>query len=757
MTSSRKDEAVGANATPGVRPLAGLKVWETSGEVATAYCGRLLALLGAAVTRAEGEPAPLVSTEFAQWLDQGKASASRTPAGVDLVIAGQTADRVAKIETDIAAMGEAPTLLGLTWFDPRGPYAARLANDPVIEAMSGLAFGFGEAVGPPILAQGYGPQIVAGFTAFIAVMAAMMNPRRRPKRIEVSVFESALCFTETGAVIAAITGTKSQRLGVNRFSPTYPCTIYRTADGYAGVTALTPSQWAALADLIGLPEFGAEPGLATAVQRLARADELDELLAPKFVQRPTAYWVAEGERRRIPITPAPRPGELPALEHWRARGAFEPLGTSPGAPAAPTLPFRFAWTGANSERPAGGPAGPLAGVRVADFSMGWAGPLAARYLGDLGADVLKIESRARPDWWRGWEASVEQDPPLAELQPHFMAVNRSKRGLDLDLSSPEENAIAARIARASDVVIENQGPGVMDRLGLGPETLNRANPALVYVSMPPFGRTGPLAGLRAYGSTVEQASGLPFVNGREDWPPCLQHVAYGDPVAGLFAAAAALVGLYGRGSLGGAIVDLCQVECLFQLGADAILAEQVQRRPWPRTASRRAEMAPCCVIRCAGAEEAWLAVAASGEGQWRALLAAIGENELAAEPEFASLAARKAAEDEIETRLAEWAKTRPADEAARRLQEAGVPAGEARGTHSLCGDPHLAVGDYWARQTRRFLGEHLTPRLPFRYDGVRPAIGRPAPVLGEHTAEALAELEIKVRVDDGSCAGELKK
>ncbi|MGH6993383.1 MAG: CoA transferase [Caulobacteraceae bacterium] len=751
MTSTGKGEAVGADAS--ARPLAGLEVWETSGEVATAYCGRLLALLGAAVTRAEGERDAPVSPEFARWLDQGKTPGSRTPPSVDLIIAGQTAERVAKIEAGIAAMGEAPTLLGLTWFDPRGPYAGWLANDPVIEAMSGLAFGFGEVAGPPILAQGHGPQIVAGLTAFIAVLAAMMNPRRRPGRIEVSVFESALCFTETGAVIAAITGTKSQRLGVNRFSPTYPCTIYRTADGHAGVTALTPAQWAALADLVGLQELGAEPGLATAIQRLARADELDELLAPKFAERPTAYWVAEGERRRIPITPAPRPGELPALEHWRARGSFEPLGTAPGSPAAPGLPFRFAGTGASAKTPAGGPAGPLAGVRVADFSMGWAGPLAGRYLGDLGANVLKIESRARPDWWRGWEAPVEQDPPLAELQPHFMAVNRSKRGLDLDLSSPEEKAIAAQIARSSDVVIENQGPGVMDRLDLGPETLSRANPALVYVSMPPFGRTGPLAGLRAYGSTVEQASGLPFVNGRQDWPPCLQHVAYGDPVAGLFAAAAALVGLYGRGSLGGAVVDLCQVECLFQLDADAVLAEQVEDRPWPRTGSRREAMAPCCVVRCAGAEEAWLAVAASDEGQWRALLAAIGEDELAAKPKFASLAARKAAEDEVEARLAAWAKTRPADAAAKALQEAGVPAGEARAGHTLCGDPHLAAGDYWARQTRRFLGEHLTPRPPFRYDGERPAIGRAAPTLGEHTAQALAELGIGTGAAKGVRAG----
>src|SRR5208337_896900 len=111
---------------------------------------------------------------------------------------------------------------------------------------------------------------------------------------------------------------------------------------------------------------------------------------------------------------------------------------------------------------------------------------------------------------------------------------------------------AVHIVQLADVVIDNQGPGVMDRLGLGPADQRRLQPAVISISMPPFGRTGPLAGLRAYGSTVEQASGMPFVNGHDAWPPCHQHVAYGDAVAGLYGAAAALIGLWARERLGGA-------------------------------------------------------------------------------------------------------------------------------------------------------------------------------------------------------------
>ncbi len=364
-------------------------------------------------------------------------------------------------------------------------------------------------------------------------------------------------------------------------------------------------------------DLAASPRFRTTYQRLVLADEIDVILAPEFLKRSTAYWVEAGDRLRIPTAPAVAPGSLPGQAHWRERGSFAALGDAPGSPDAPVLPFRFSFDGAPAPRPAGGANGPLAGVRVADFSMGWAGPLATRYLGDLGAEVFKIESHARPDWWRGWEVLEAQDPPPTEVQRNFMAVNRSKRGLDLDLSIPQARAAAEDIVRAADIVIDNQGPNVMDRLGLGPKDQRRLNPAVISISMPPFGRTGPLAGLRAYGSTVEQASGMPFVNGHTDWDPCLQHVAYGDAVAGLYGAAAALIALYARSRLGGAEIDLCQVECLFQLGADAIIAEQATGLASPRAGSRRAKVSPCCVVRAAGDDEAWLAVAVDSDRAWR--------------------------------------------------------------------------------------------------------------------------------------------
>jgi crotonobetainyl-CoA:carnitine CoA-transferase CaiB-like acyl-CoA transferase len=297
------------------------------------------------------------------------------------------------------------------------------------------------------------------------------------------------------------------------------------------------------------------------------------------------------------------------------------------------------------------------------------------------------------------------------------------------------------VIAASDVVLDNQGPGVMEKLGLAAPAQRRLNPQVISIAMPPFGRGGPLSGLRAYGSTVEQASGMPFVNGRAEWPPSQQHVAYGDPVAGLYGAAAALVGLYGRERLGGVDIDLCQVECLFQVGSAGLIAEHAAGAPYPREGSRRPEMAPCCVVRGVG-PDTWLAVAASSDAAWRGLAAAIDRADLAADPALARLAGRKAREAEIEAAIATWAAGQEPRTATAQLQAAGVAATAVIPTHELFPDPHLQDCGFWALQFRAYIDDHFTPEAPFRYDGERPPVVRPAPTIGEHTDEVLAELGI---------------
>ncbi len=705
-----------------MRLLDGVGIFEASDAVGARYCGRLFAAMGAEVYRSIAPDdrgigyGGACGEAYGRWLDQGKRVGAPGPGqSMDFVIGGQTQAEVRGAEGARDAKFRDATLLALTWFGEDGPYVEWNATDETISALCGVAYSFGEAEGPPMLAHGHAPQITAGLVAFIAAMAALMTPReRRPKRVDVNVLEAAMCFTETGAVSTRVLGTKASRLGVNRFVPTYPCSPYRTSDGWVGVTCLTPAQWRALCGLIDRPDLLADARFATAYERLLIGDEVDEALAVAFPHRTTDEWVALGMAHRIPIAPMVHPGELPRVGHWKDRGAFSVFGDGPVE--GPTLPFRMAFDGARRPRPEGGPAGPLSGIQVVDFTMGWAGPLCTRTLGDLGADVVKIESEGHPDWWRGWEAGAV-DATTREIRHNFIDVNRNKRGVDIDLTGADGRARAKALFAGADVVVENFAAGVLEKLGLGPAVQRSVAPGVISLSMPAFGNGGPLSGMRAYGSTVEQASGMPFVNGEAAWPPAQQHIALGDPVAGLYGAAAVLAALYARDRLGGADIDLAQVACLFELGADAIVAEQVSGAPVARTGHARPRLAYCAVVRSAG-DDRWLAVAAPGEAEVQAMTRVTGGDP------------------------AEWAAGLTAEDAAAVLQAAGVPASPVAATQDLSWDPQLCAAGFWEEMDRAFVGRHHVAASPFRFDGRRPALRRPAPTLGEHTAEIVAELAV---------------
>jgi crotonobetainyl-CoA:carnitine CoA-transferase CaiB-like acyl-CoA transferase len=205
-------------------------------------------------------------------------------------------------------------------------------------------------------------------------------------------------------------------------------------------------------------------------------------------------------------------------------------------------------------------------------------------------------------------------------------------------------------------------------------------------------------------------------------------------VAGIYAAASALAALYGRDTLGGAEIDLCQVECIFQLGADSIIADQLGGVE--RTGSRRPTLAPVCVVAAHG-EEAWLAVAVDSGDAWRALCEQLGDAALS--PGW-SLAERKAREGEIEAAIARWAAALAPAVAAERLQMAGIAAAPVLPAHGLWRNDHLCDVGYWTTVNRRYIGDHVIPHAPIRFDGERPTVTRPAPTLGEHSAEAIAEL-----------------
>jgi len=703
--------------------LAGLTVSEHSDNVAIRYCGKLFAAHGARVIQATPPSRTGVgyggaaSEAFASWLDHGKHRHSAPDAAsTDLVISGQPTS---------GALSHALHLT-LTWFDPHGPYRDWHGSDALIQALSGVAFAVGPVAGPPLLPRGHAPQLIGGATGFIAALAGLVGRGNgwRGKHIEVDVLSANLCFMESQVATLALGTDKALRRGINRFS-TYPGGIYPAADGWIGVTALTPAQWTAFCDMIGLPELGRTPRYQVLTNRLADSAVLEPQLSDALARRPAAYWLEEGQRCRIPMAPVPDLAEVVRTPHWMERGSFAPVGGMPEA-IGPAMPFHFHQFSAEQTRLRSPPAAstlPLQGISVLDLSMGWAGPLAARHFADLGADVLKVESCGYFDWWRGWDGDMNADPPPYETRPSFLMVNRNKRGITLDFKTEDGRTLLRRLAAQSDVLIENHAPGVLDRLGVGAAALAEANPGLIALSMGAFGARGPWRGFRAYGSTVEQASGLPFVSGRAKDAPTMQHVAYGDPVAGVYGAMACLIALYaGRRQRVSTWIDLGQVECLFQLGADAIIAQSLCAEPLPREGSAHPASLLRICIPAAGQDE-WLAVSIETEQQLQAL----------------SLFLDVTAADQIELALEDWCTVRYAQDAARALQSAGVPAAIVRPAHALPDDPQLSAAGFWHWLERPFIGRHLVPAAPYRLDGVAPPFARPAPTLGQHNQDVLGE------------------
>ncbi len=779
--------------------LDGIHVVDLAGTVATAYCGKLFRDLGAEVTNLEppGEGHPIrglppfhpqaaapEASGLATYLSLGKRSVVADPDDPARCTLRTAADIILDADPVLGdPLDDGQIRISISWFGAGGPYAGRAATDQVISTHIGAVRAVGPAEGPPILTTGHTPQVVAGTLAYVAgvghLLAREIGGLGTPVHLDVSIFEAAMCITEPGPPGTLATGLIRPRVGINRFWPTYPTGIYPCRDGWLGVTTVTPSQWRSLCSMLGLPELGAELRYQVSVNRLEDADAIDAAVGPRFLERTALEWVEAGQAARVPLALAPTPAELFELDQFRDRGAWvEAEHPDQGRFAAPGTPFRLHRTpasrdgraprlgehngvtletpvvprqpSATAERPAS-PAraidaarrpGLLRDIRIVDLTMGWAGPLATRQLADMGAEVIKVESCQYFDWWRGWESTPESiEQKLYEQSTAFNTTGRNKFGITLDLTSRPGKDLLLRLVAMSDAVIENYTASVLPKLGLAYDRLCEVNPELVMVSMPPYGASGEWMDHRAYGSTVEQASGLPHLNGRAEDPPTMQHVALGDPIAGINAAAALLTALRHRRRTGeGQYVDLSHVESMFPLAAHGLVEQAIRGEPPERCGGRHPLHAPWGVYPCIGAEP-WITITVETNEQWRQLCGALHMDE--SEPRFAEAAGRKEREDDLDRALAARTQLHDGMALERRLAAAGVPAAVVRNTLDVLYDPHLEARGYWQWRERAFVGNQPNPSAPYRPvggDGRPYAVEWPAPTLGQHGREVLSRL-----------------
>ncbi len=379
---------------------------------------------------------------------------------------------------------------------------------------------------------------------------------------------------------------------------------------------------------------------------------------------------------------------------------------------------------------------PLEGIRIIDLSMGWAGPLATRNLADMGAQVIKVESCERFDWWRSWEATQAWIADNgAEKSPQYLYVNRNKQDITLDLENPRGRELLLQLVATADALVENYSGGVLPKLKLDYSYLIEANPDLVMVSMPAFGSTGPWSQFRAYGSTVEHSSGLPHLVGDPEQAPTMQHVAFGDAVGGLNGTAAILTALWHKQRTGeGQFVDLSQVECLFPLAAPGILHQSVHGQSPQRFGNAHPDHAPHGVYPCEG-DDAWVVIQITDETQWHQL-----QDVVPSLTAFGDLNDRLAKREAIDACIGTWTQQHTATEVMRTLQAAGVTAAKLNNGQELLHEPHLHDRGYLQWLERDYVGVQPHPSAPFRTDAGPIPITSPAPTLGQHNHTILGEL-----------------
>jgi len=613
------------------------------------------------------------------------------------------------------------------------------------------------AARPPILATECQQGPIAGLAAFIATASGLYGRDQGARRFSVSIHETAVNVAEYEAAVAWDAGESRRRPGINRFGRNYPVGIYETKQGLIGVTIVTPGQWRGICAMLGMPDLAKEKRFSLNTDRLAASQEIDALFQPVWATKTAEEWFELALEYKLPMAVVPDMATLLEQDVHRQRGAFVPVRIGEEAFEAPRLPQFLTGTPPLSggtaplagedhaiwsvpalpkppgQAPAG--SGALQGLRIIDLTMGWAGPTAARHLGELGAEIIKVEACQYPDWWRGTDlrAAFIAEQKYEKI-PWFQLMNRNKLDVTLDLANPEGVALLKRLVATSHAVIENYSADVLRKLGLDYPVLKDVRPGLVMLSMPAFGSGNAWSDCRAYGSTLEHASGLPTLTGSADHPPAMNQTAYGDPVGGFNAAAALIVALLHQQRTGqGQNIDISQVECMLPLVAPSLIEQSALGTTSPRIGNRHRVYVPHGAFRCAGDDE-WVAIAICDDAQWRAACSAIGRPDLAE----LNVGERRAREDALEAAISAWTGGRSAEDAMNRLQAVGVAAGAVRRPGDLHLDPHLIARGFWHWIDRPFIGPHWQSSAAWREGRNAYPIRRAAPTLGQDNAAILS-------------------
>ena len=780
-------------------PLAGYTVVDLSTGIAGAYCTKLLADGGATVIKVEspeGDPLRRWSASGADIPPGGDGALFSFLAGSkhSVVADPEVGDDVRMVERLLASADSAVwsggskvaeyqgftpsaihrayprlTVTSITPFGLEGPWRDRAATEFTLQAWSGGIVGLGRGLPEraPVFVGGQVGEYMAGAYASAATLASWFrrangDPAQPGDLVDLSMLETQiLCLTYYPVTYFEMLGRPwrdARRLTVPG--------VAQAKDGLVDLGCGTAQQWFDLCAMVGHPEWIDEHSPLTITEQAnVHADEIYAWVESNPVDEIRDLATAF----RIPNAPVANGANIASLDHFRERGSFvcNPRDgfRQPGHPyrmrparlrrpgPAPLLGEHTAGyrTAGMTPRPApttSGPANrlPFSGLRILDMTTFWAGPCCTHFMALLGAEVIHVESARRPDGTRLIAGIPVTEEQWWEKSPIFAALNTNKKSLTLDLQSPRGREVLRRLIATCDVIVENFTPRVLDQIGLDFAAVQEIRPDAVMLRMPGFGLDGPWRDNPAFAYAIESASGLSWLTGYPDRPP-YEPYSIGDPNAGVHAFNALLLALEHRRRTGeGVLVEAAMVDAALSISAEQVIEYSAYGALLERAGNRGPTAAPQNLYRAADIDEfgrldCWVAIAVVTDEQWVRLRGALGSPSWATDPALSAASGRCARHDLIDERLAAWCEPRSADDIVATLWDAGVPVAKVMQPHRQTELDQLAFRGFFEEVEHPVNGRARLSTVPMRFSGWSgPFHTDPAPTLGQHNHELLAEL-----------------
>ncbi|MEM6936254.1 MAG: CaiB/BaiF CoA-transferase family protein [Pseudomonadota bacterium] len=380
---------------------------------------------------------------------------------------------------------------------------------------------------------------------------------------------------------------------------------------------------------------------------------------------------------------------------------------------------------------ASGPSGPLKGLRVIEMGTLLAGPFCGQLLGDMGAEVIKLEAPGVGDPMRVWGQEKAHGKSL-----WWPVVARNKKSVTVNLRVPEGQAIVRELVAQADFVLENFRPGTMEKWNLGYEELKAINPGIIMIRVSGQGQTGPYSKRAGYGSIGEAMGGLRYVCGDPSTPPSRMGISIGDSLAATFATVGALAALHHKNQTGeGQIVDSAIYEAVLNMMESLITEYDKTGYVRERTGAILPNVAPSNVYPTA--DDKMILIAANQDTVFRRLAAAMGQPELAEDERYSTHAARGAVQIELDEMVSEWTRTKDADTLVNLMEEHGVPVGKIYRAPDMLEAPHFKARDAIIKVMHPELGDLQMQNVAPKLSLTPGAVHSPGPELGQHNQEVL--------------------